>query len=176
MTKLHLGCGTVHLDGYINIDIRYLPGVDVVDNAKYLRRYKESSVDEIYACHVLEHFNRWEARSVLSRWCEVLRDGGVLMVSVPDFDAVAARYQKTGDLLELIGLLYGGQDYPENFHHYCWNFDTLTSELRRCGFTRVERFDWELTDHAGVDDYSKAYLPHMDEGGLLMSLNLRATK
>jgi hypothetical protein len=28
--KLHLGCGTKHIEGYTNIDIRYLPGVDEV--------------------------------------------------------------------------------------------------------------------------------------------------
>jgi hypothetical protein len=28
MIKLHLGCGTKHIDNYTNIDIRYLPGVD----------------------------------------------------------------------------------------------------------------------------------------------------
>jgi len=27
-----------------------------------------------------------------------------------------------------------------------------------------------------VDDYSQAYLPHMDKNGLLMSLNLEAVK
>lgn len=26
--KLHLGCGTKHIEGYINIDVRYLPHLD----------------------------------------------------------------------------------------------------------------------------------------------------
>lgn len=28
----NLGCRTKHLEGYTNIDIRYLPGVDEVNN------------------------------------------------------------------------------------------------------------------------------------------------
>ena len=26
--RLHVGCGEIHLGGYENIDIRFLPGVD----------------------------------------------------------------------------------------------------------------------------------------------------
>mgnify|MGYP000730920014 CR=1 FL=1 len=48
MIKLHLGCGTKHLEEYTNIDIRYLPGVDEVNNIRFLRNYKENTVDEIY--------------------------------------------------------------------------------------------------------------------------------
>ena len=43
------------------------------------------------------------------------------------------------------------------------------------GFARVRRWDWRATEHAGIDDYSQAYLPHMDkENGTLVSLNLEA--
>ena len=50
MIKLHLGCGTKHIENFTNIDIRYLPGVDEVNNIRFLRNYKENTVDKIYAC------------------------------------------------------------------------------------------------------------------------------
>ena len=59
--KLHLGCGSKRIEGFTNIDIRYLPGVDEINHVRFLRNYKNNSVDLIYACHVLEHFGRWEA-------------------------------------------------------------------------------------------------------------------
>ena len=40
--KLHLGCGDKHIKGYVNIDIRYLQGVDEVDNVARLRKYKSN--------------------------------------------------------------------------------------------------------------------------------------
>jgi len=103
MKKLHLGCGTKHLEGYTNIDIRYLPGVDEINNIRFLRNYKNNTVDEIYACHVLEHFGRWEYKDVLKRWFEILKPGGQLRLAVPDFSSICSYYIKTGDLKSIIG-------------------------------------------------------------------------
>ena len=56
-------------------------------------------------------------------------------------------------------------------------FDTLKRDLLDIGFKSVERYNWKDTEHFYVDDYSQAYLPHMDKAnGLLMSLNVEATK
>ena len=174
--RLHVGCGEVHLSGYENIDIRFLPGVDEVDNAAYLRKFKDKHITEIYACHVLEHFTRWEVKNVLRRWYNLLQPNGLLRLSVPDFQAIAFAYASDYPLSDLMGLLYGGQDYTENFHYHVWDYLSLKYCLEDIGFILVEKYNWE--DHKiGVDDYSKCYLPHKDfENGTLMSLNVVATK
>ena len=56
---------------------------------------------------------------------------------------------------------------------------TLKSGLEEAGLVDVRRYDWRETDYgkAGVDDFSQAYLPHMDkDNGRLMVLNLEARK
>jgi len=175
--KLHLGCGDRHIEGFVNIDIRYLPTVDVVDNIRFLRRYESGSVDLIYASHVLEHFSRWDYIAVLQRWHELLKDSGVLRIAVPDFNAIAQYYIKTRDLKSLRGLLYGGQDYDENYHYCCWDFKILNDDLKKAGFKSASFYNWRNTEHAHVDDCSQAYIPHMDkENGQLMSLNVEAIK
>ena len=172
--KLHLGCGTKHIDGYVNIDIRYQPGVDEVNNVKFLRNYKPNSVDEIYASHVLEHFGRWEYKNVLSRWFEILKPNGILKLAVPDFNSITEYYLKTKDLKSLMGMLYGGQDYDENFHHVIFDFNTLSQDLKDIGFKSTQTWD---TMEMNIDDFSKSFLPHMDfKNGKLMSLNIFATK
>jgi predicted SAM-dependent methyltransferase len=176
MVKLHLGCGTKHIDGYTNIDVRYLPGVDEVNNIKFLRNYKPNSVDLIYACHVLEHFSRWEYKTVLTRWFELLKPGGTLRLAIPNFSAICSYYVKTGDLSSIMGLLYGGQDYDENYHYVTFDYDSLSNDLIQIGFNNIMVYDYKTTEHSDVDDFSKAYLPHLDKNGILMSLNIEAKK
>ena len=64
-----------------------------------------------------------------------------------------------------------------NFHYNIFDEPSLTALLEEAGFVDVQRWDWRTTEHAEVDDFSQAYLPHMDkEKGTLISLNLEATK
>ena len=53
----------------------------------------------------------------------------------------------------------------------------LSEILEKCGFNKIHEWDWRKTEHSKYDDYSQSYLPHMEkESGMLMSLNLEATK
>ena len=65
--KLHLGCGSKHIDGFINIDARELPEVDEIDDVKTLVKFDKESINLIYASHILEHITRLEYTNVLSR-------------------------------------------------------------------------------------------------------------
>jgi len=177
MIKLHLGCGSIRIPGYTNIDIRYLPTVDKVDNIKFLRSYALNSVDVIYACAVLEHFSRWDYKTVLKRWYEIIKPNGCLRISVPSWEALVACYLETKELRPLIGMLYGGQDYEYNFHHHCWDFKTMEADLKEVGFSNIKLYDWRKTEHSEIDDFSQAYIPHMDKAnGRLMHLNVEAFK
>jgi predicted SAM-dependent methyltransferase len=175
--KLHLGCGEKRIEGFINIDSRDLENVDLVDDISQLRSIEDSSVDLIYASHVLEHFGRFKYMDVLKKWYSVLKKGGILRISVPDFESVCEYYNEKGDIYSLRGFLYGGQNYPENYHYCAWDFKSIGKDLTEVGFKNVVRYDWRNTEHSDLDDYSQCYLPHMDkENGKLMSLNIEATK
>ncbi len=175
--KLHLGCGDVHIDGYVNVDVRYQPQVDKIENIKFLRSFQPDSMDVIYACAVLEHFSRWEYKDALRRWYELLKPGGILRISVPGWEELISHYTDHKDLRILMGMLYGGQDYDENFHHVVFDFKLLSNDLMDLGFKRVYKYDWRETEHAHIDDFSQSYLPHMDkEHGKLMHLNVEAVK
>jgi len=174
--KLHLGCGSKILPGYINIDGRPLSGVDSVQCIDSLF-YDNDSVDLIYCCHAFEHFLRKDTERVLKEWCRVLKPSGILRLSVPDFEACVKHYNQHHNLDILKGLLYGGQTYDYNFHYNIWDFNSLKDILLKCGYKDIKRYDWRLTDHNHIDDYSQSYLPHMQkETGMLMSLNVEAVK
>lgn len=176
--KLHLGCGFKKLNGFVNVDIRPETECDIVDDVAVLKNFKNESADMIYACHVLEHFNRNTYLKTLIRWSEILKSGGILRLSVPDLYKVSElHYTKKYTLKQLMGFLYGGQNYSENFHYIGFDFDTLKEDLESIGFSNVDIWNWKEVEHGSVDDFSQAYLPHMDkENGELLSLNIQATK
>lgn len=173
--KLHLGCGDRHIPGFLHVDIRPLPHVDVVSSLASLPMFADASVDLIYASHVLEHFPRHETHAVLSEWHRVLRPGGIVRLAVPDFGQLVRIYLANGSLAEILGPLVGRQDHPHNFHYNVFDRSALTEQLEAAGFHDVREWDWRHTEHAGVDDFSQAYLPHMQKDtGTLISLNLEA--
>lgn len=175
--KLHLGCGRRYIPGFIHIDAVDYSHVDHVTTIDNLSFIPDNSVELIYNCHVLEHFKRRDVGRVLREWHRVLRPGGTLRISVPDFAKICEVYQKFGQLDLVIGPLFGRQDYLYNIHYNVFDFATLSRVLENAGFVNVRRYDWRETEHADVDDFSQAYIPHMDkENGILISLNVECEK
>jgi len=175
--KLHLGCGPRFIEGYVHVDAVPHDHVDVVSTIDKLPFIQDETVDVIYNCHVLEHFQRSVAVDVLTEWARVLKPGGVIRTAVPDFAALCELYTETKDLGLVIGSLFGRQNYLYNFHYNVYDLASITADLEAAGFADVRRYDWRQTDHAEVDDYSQAYIPHMDkDNGKLISLNVEATK
>lgn len=181
--KLNLGCGTKKIYGFINVDGREdtLPDV-VCDVSNISKQFR--GVDLIYASHVLEHFPyrrndyyKTTCYELLSDWHLALKNGGTLRLAVPDFNAVCKYYIYSSDMSPLKSFLNGGQKYNLDYHLSNWDFKTLKDTLESLGYKNVRKYNWTSTEHAHVDDYSQAYLPHMDKkNGLLMSLNVEADK
>ena len=178
--KLHLGCGNRFIPGFFHVDYMDYPHVDRRGPVEDLTFLKDESVELIYASHILEHFGRHEVERVLREWRRVLQPGGILRLSVPDFRAVVELYEKEGlqnGFSGLVGLICGGQRHPLDFHRVIFDQPFLTSLLTKAGFSGVRTWDWRTTEHAKVDDYSQAHIPHMDKDtGRLVSLNLEGIK
>lgn len=176
MLKVNLGAGEKPFIGWTNVDIKPLPGIDIVSDVKTLP-FAANSVDMIYACHILEHFKRTEIIHVLGEWYRILKPGGVIRISVPSFEACIKWYMQTGRLDDILGLLKGGQGDLCDYHTMIFDTQLLDKYLCMAGFRGIFPYDWRTTEHSHIDDYSQAYLPHMDKvHGMLMSLNLEATK
>ena len=181
--KLHLGCGRRYLPGFVHVDLADLPHVDHQSDLRTLPMFKDETADLIYACHVIEYFDRIEVVDVLREWHRVLKHGGVLRLAVPDFDAMTEVYRETRNLALVHGPLYGRIEIPTAsgprvlYHRTVYDFDSLRSTLESAGFRGARRYDWRQTIHKDHDDFSQAYIPHMDkERGVLISLNVEADK
>lgn len=175
MRKLHIGTGKNYLPGFTNMDIFSSVRADVFADMTALP-FDRGSFDLIYASHVLEHSHRHMVLATLTHWRDLLKEGGILRIAVPDFEACVRWYNEEHDLPAITGLLFGGQNHPKNNHFIAFDERTLTDALWKVGFHDVRRWDWRKTEHANFDDFSQAYLPHMNKEGTLMSLNLEAVK
>jgi predicted SAM-dependent methyltransferase len=175
--RLHLGCGKIDHPGFVNIDALPRRNVHYVQAVDRLGRFRDNSVDLVYACHVLEHFSHLQVPAVLKEWGRVLKPGGKLCLSVPDFDRLLEIYRGSGgDAQSILNALMGGQEYAYNFHRVIFNHGYLEKLLLQAGFRRV--YAWTPDDGGtghDVNDWSRR--PLLVNGRPYpVSLNLEAEK
>jgi predicted SAM-dependent methyltransferase len=175
--RLHLGCGKINHPGFVNIDAiprRHVHYVQAVDR---LGRFRDGSVELVYACHVLEHFSHLQVPQVLREWARVLKPGGKLCLSVPDFERLLDIYHDSGnDVDSIINALMGGQEYAYNYHRVIFTHAYLSKLLLAAGFSRV--YAWAPDDGGlghDINDWSRRPLMVMGRP-YPVSLNLEAEK
>lgn len=95
MQSLNLGCGQdirPKADGWVNMDLAPLPGVDVVhDLLEFPWPFRAGSFDHIHCSHVLEHVPHYAGRGqrkdgfllVMEEMHRVLRPGGTVEILCP---------------------------------------------------------------------------------------------
>ena len=139
--KLNVGCARNIKEGYINIDLcpeDYPEVQDQITKADALHLpYDDESIDEIWAEHFIEHLTYMEAEYALIEWERVIKNGGKLIIGVPDMDIMAKHwleiYEKpiVGDsIVHWVAYwgqaLYGSQ-MQTTFHKSAWNPHILAS-------------------------------------------------
>lgn len=174
--KIHFGAGPINIQGWINIDARDASHIHLQSSGFDLKEFSDGAVSEIYMCHVLEHFSFEEVNAVLKTMNGKLKEGGVLRLSVPDFDQLVAIYHANGGDLNLIKkALMGGQEYEYNFHKAVFNKQLLCNLLISCGFNNAQT--WSTQEDFGIDlgDWSNRCF-HTSSGNIPVSLNIKAIK
>lgn len=172
--NLHLGCGNRYLPRFTHVDFRETPIVDIVADVSDLREhFDDNTIDLVYNSCLFEHFRRPDVPRVLAEWRRVLRPGGVLRLSVPDFDKLARLYvNENVSIWRIIGPICGRQNEDWNTHYAIYDYEYLNWVLSEAGFYHIRR--WNPFDTtklpADYDDYSKAMIDNT-----LITLNLEAT-
>lgn len=136
--RLNLGCGHVPLDDYVNVDMRELPGVDVVAPVDELP-FEAATVREIFSSHVLEHFPLEQLRRrLLPYWVSMLAPGGTFRAVVPDAEAMVRRHHDGEIPFEQFReVFFGGQEYEGDFHFNMFTTESLSELLRGAGLVEV---------------------------------------
>lgn len=146
--RLHVGSGAQRLEGWVNVDIRPFPGVDLV--ADVTRGLEIHNVEAVYAEHFLEHLAVDDAVGFLVAVQRMLREGGRLRLSTPNLDWVwqthyrleATPEQKQTAALALNRAFHGWG------HRFVWNRETLGHALQTVGFRNLT---WHLHGQSDVE-------------------------
>lgn len=128
--KLHLGCGTKKLEGWINIDSVAACQPDLVHDISRPLPYEDLSVDEVLAEDLLEHFDKYLRFVVFYEWTRVLKLEGKITLQVPNFKKILFKYFKFG-YDNFVDFLFGenmweSKIYIGHFGNHKWGYSEKT--------------------------------------------------
>jgi predicted SAM-dependent methyltransferase len=151
--KLNIGSNDFRYPGFLNLDIRDVPGVDIVDDVRTLSTVTDNSVDHMIAEAVLEHFNPDRTQDMLKLWVSKLKSGGKLEVMVPDGEMLMRRFfadcEKWSkleawehwlhDLFGNIAYLrkWHGEDAERFGHHTLFCHEMLDEQMKNAGLVDI---------------------------------------
>ncbi len=136
--RLNLGAGHIPEPGYLNVDFRAVPGIDITADIRHLP-FSPGELAEIRSAHLLEHFPLEELRrSILPTWVELLKDGGLFVAVVPDMASmVRAAAEGNIPMADFLKVTYGGQEYEGDFHFTGFTPESMRELFEDVGLTEV---------------------------------------
>ncbi len=104
--KLHLGCGNIIKEGYVNVDVAPLAGVDVVaDLTVFPWPFEDSSFDVVELHNVLEHLP--DVFRTMEELYRISAPNGEVLITVPYYNSLDYGSDPTH--------LHGFSQYSMNF-------------------------------------------------------------
>jgi predicted SAM-dependent methyltransferase len=147
-SRLHIGCGTVRLNGWINADID--PRADLILDIGMPLPFRSGRFDRIYSEHVLEHLKPDVAARFLREARRILAPSGVLRIAMPDLGRVVSGYDAGWREFDWVSwpeyefLETRAQMINVSFrwwgHKWLYDAEELEASLRRAGFSEI-RFE-----------------------------------
>lgn len=135
---LNIGSGCNCIEGMVNLDMRELPGIDVVADAAHIQLPK-AVAKGVFSAHVLEHFSHEKLRrSVLPNWVSLLGEGGQFRAVVPDAEGMMQACRR-GDMSfeDFRTVTFGLQEYEGDTHYTMFSRDSLKALLEEAGLADV---------------------------------------
>lgn len=141
--KLNIGSGFRYQKGFVNLDINEVCKIDIKADATRLP-FKDCVFGLVCSKAVLEHFSWRETFDILWEWRRVVKFGGSLSVTVPDWEWVKKQNRTA---YEIEAWLLGAQRDVYDFHKAIFDIPTLEMLFRKVGLTVTNIFqkDYYLT-------------------------------
>jgi len=142
--NLHIGGKIPHPNWKI-LNIVPGEGVDIVGDAKDLGQFKDESIQNIYASHVLEHLALSELAACLREWYRVLDPNGNMFISVPNLTTLCELFASgecdPNERFLIIKMMMGSQKNPYDFHRSAFDMDFICYILAEAGFKLIKEVE-----------------------------------
>lgn len=166
--KLHLGCWTHLLEGWLNTDksVRgcYLGAVYMDVGKSFL--LPDNSVDFVYSEHMFEHLTLQQARNMLRECCRVMKPGGVIRLATPNIKFLLDLYLHPENEINKRYIEWAAKEgntpaksvYVINRFHTAWghqiiyDYESLSLLLEEGGFVDVHLCEMSKSDHPQLND------------------------
>jgi len=151
--RLNWGCGEHPERGWLNSDIKDVPGIDIVADVRAGLPLDTRSIDYITSIHALPELPYPDLIPALRELHRVLKPGGVLRLALPDLERGIAAYE-SGDSdyfhvpdedARSIGAKFVTQMIWYGYSRSLFVHDFVEELLERAGFARVERCAYRQT-------------------------------
>ena len=147
--RLHIGCGDLHLEGWINIDKFPTAATDYAIDIRYGLPFRE--LEFIFAEHFIEHLSYREITEFLRECRRALAERGTLRLSTPNLDWVyRTQYHLgawSGEEDEVRDCFRLNKSFRGWGHQFLFNRATLHAMLRQAGFARIDDRAYGVSDH-----------------------------
>lgn len=111
-------------------------------DAETLVEVKDNSVEKIYASHLLEHFSHTKIQTILETWYNKLKEGGELIINVPDFEWSCRKFIEILDNERnnkpnsgYYNKTISPEDHEHDFLQIFYGSHSHEGEYHKCGFT-----------------------------------------
>lgn len=150
---LDIGAGERPHANMLHVDIRRCSHVEVICDIRALP-FPDNTFQGVFVDGVVEHFPFAEVQEVISEWVRVTAKW--IYITTLDIQRVCEQYlnrEMTASEFEIT--MFGFQNFPENFHMCCFDFNYLRGKMLRAGCKKVRRVkDYHLF---GADFYPYPY-------------------
>jgi predicted SAM-dependent methyltransferase len=146
--QLHLGCGPITLEGWINIDNQPYAGIDF--RWDLARGIPFRHARYVFAEHFIEHLSYQQGADFMRGCRAALRGDGILRLSTPNLDWVwhvsyhPAMWSNEDESMRDCFVL--NRAFRGWGHQFLYNPVTLTALLQNAGFATVRAFRYGESD------------------------------
>lgn len=142
--KLQIGCGKEILEGWINLDMDFFKGIDLINDVRKGLPFKDKTFDYVFAEHFIEHLTRDEGKNFLKECFRILKIDGILRISTPNLDwvwlshyRIPASEEEKRFYSEILNRAFYGWG-----HRFLYNDVVLLDLLKEAGFSEIKFFKY----------------------------------